>query len=145
MRNDEPIEESAPEPELPESLARDLARLCGEAPPVPPSVDAAIALAARRRLAGIRVRRRALRWAGAAAAAAAALVFAVVLSRPRVQGDIDGNGRVDILDAFALAREIEARSDPRRDRDLNGDGAVDRADVDLIAMTAVNLDRGAFR
>lgn len=157
MADDLRIDDSDREPDLPRSLANDLARLYGETPAVPPSIDAAVALAARRRLLGIRARRRALRWAGGAAAAAAALAVAVVLSRPHAaapsasrehsaaQADIDGNGRIDILDAFAMARGIEARSDPRRDWDLNGDGAVDAFDVDLIAMAAVNLDRGTFR
>ena len=58
--------------------------------------------------------------------------------------DYDHNGRVDILDAFALARDIESGS-TTGDWDLSGDGAVDRADVDLIAMAAVDLGKGRTR
>ena len=58
------------------------------------------------------------------------------------RADIDGNGRVDILDAFRLARSIEARGPVDRKWDLNGDGRVDQADVDLVACAAVRLDQG---
>lgn len=85
--------------------------------------------------------------------------------------DIDHSGRVDILDAFALARMIENQdtriagqrrdargdvgraADARPNRagiteipamfDLNGDGAVDQGDVDAVAMAAVSLKGGA--
>jgi hypothetical protein len=95
----------------------------------------------------------ALRWA--AAGAAACLLLAVFLALPTtrraieapaqmrtaVQEDLDDNGRVDILDAFALARELESPQAPRKQWDMNGDGAVDGADVDVIAMAAVSLGR----
>ena len=69
-----------------------------------------------------------------------------------VREDVDSNGRVNILDAFALAREIERRGsdsesgggregDGARRFDLNNDGAVDRKDVDAVALAAVRLDR----
>ncbi len=53
--------------------------------------------------------------------------------------DIDGNGRIDILDAFALARSIRDHSGPQDRWDVNGDGIVDQADVTAIATTAVRL------
>ena len=56
--------------------------------------------------------------------------------------DFDRDGRVDILDAFALARRIEEGGESSRRWDLNEDGAVDRRDVDAIAMAAVSLERG---
>jgi hypothetical protein len=59
--------------------------------------------------------------------------------------DIDRDGRVDILDAFMLARHIEFSTPPKDEWDINHDGAVDRADVDLIAMASVSLDRGVVR
>jgi len=67
------------------------------------------------------------------------------------RADVDGNGRVDILDAFQLARRIETRgpADPTRSGaadtqwDLNGDGRVDKDDVSLVASAAVRLDKGA--
>ncbi len=67
------------------------------------------------------------------------------------RADVDHNGRVDILDAFQLARSIEARGPANVTRsdaadtqwDLNGDGRVDKDDVSLVAAAAVRLDKGA--
>ena len=56
-------------------------------------------------------------------------------------GDLDQSGRVDILDAFALARQLDSDVVPTHG-DFNGDGIVDRADVDAIAMAAVRLPDG---
>ena len=70
--------------------------------------------------------------------AAAAAVMLLLWSGP-VREDIDRNGRVDILDAFALARQIEAGSGRLPDGDINGDGVVDAGDVDAIALKAVAL------
>lgn len=53
--------------------------------------------------------------------------------------DIDGDGQIDILDAFALARQIGDEQISVQDGDQNGDGILDDNDVDLIAMTAVTL------
>ncbi len=58
------------------------------------------------------------------------------------RADVDSNGRVDILDAFRLARHIESRGRIEATWDLNGDGRVDRADVDAVAFAAVRLDKG---
>ena len=58
------------------------------------------------------------------------------------RADIDSNGRVDILDAFRLARHIEARGRIEVRWDLNGDGRIDRDDVDLVAFAAVRLEKG---
>ncbi len=52
--------------------------------------------------------------------------------------DIDQNGRVDILDAFALARTIE-RGETPPGWDQNSDGQVNQDDVDLVARNAVML------
>jgi hypothetical protein len=126
------------------------------APAVPPAVDAAILQDAR---GGFSRRRRfhlAVRWVGATAAAAAAvIVVAVVLHHgqpathvavnagPAVAGDVDGNGRVDMLDAFVLARKVDANATGNaRGEDFNGDGVVDRRDVDAVAAMAVRLPGG---
>ena len=53
--------------------------------------------------------------------------------------DIDRDGRVDILDAFALARRLEGTDAPADNWDMNGDGVVDQGDVDSVAMAAVSL------
>ena len=57
--------------------------------------------------------------------------------------DLDGNGRVDIVDAFILASWL--RDDPgclALEYDFNGDGTVNRADADYIASKAVRIDEG---
>ena len=148
----------SPEPDGLADLARDLARLADRRIEVPRSVDDAVITAARSALS--RRRRRghpALTWA-AWTAAAAGLGLAVWLSgvltpTPVVQemasapmtaarGDLDRSGRVDILDAFVLARQLDSGRPPAGG-DFNGDGIIDRADVDAIAMAAVRLPEGA--
>ena len=132
-----------PEPEAPKELADELAALFSGSVPVPAEVDRAVLAMARRRPS--RSRRR-LRWA-AAVAVAAAVILAVLLvppGAPSVREDIDGNGRVDILDAFALARQVEAGRGADRQWDFNGDGIVNGADVRTVAMAAVRLDGGSL-
>ena len=150
---------TTPGPDQLPDLARDLARLAEPRITVPQSVDDAVMAAARTALAR---RRRgghpAFRW-GAWTAAAAGLALAVwvgsvllpqqhasremaSMSAPAVAGDLDRSGRVTILDAFALARQIESGQSPFSG-DINSDGLIDRADVDAIAMLAVRLPEGA--
>lgn len=52
--------------------------------------------------------------------------------------DIDQDGRVDILDAFAMARRI-SKGDRGTVWDRNQDGQVDQQDVDLLAQLTVTL------
>ena len=59
-----------------------------------------------------------------------------------IPSDLDHNGRVDILDAFHLARQLDADIAPAAG-DINSDGRIDRADVEAIAMKAVTLTQGA--
>ena len=145
-----------PELEVPERLREDLAALDRAGVDVPREVDEAVLEAARVKLAvtGTRRRGRALRWAaGLAAAACLILVFRAVdfrLERDQKERDeapvaavsredIDRNGRVDILDAFLLARRIESEDSLSESWDVNGDGNVDRGDLDLVAMAAVHV------
>lgn len=79
---------------------------------------------------------------------APALVSSVIA---KAQVDIDRNGRVDILDAFKLARHVESTdrtetnlSLRKQGWDINGDGVVNSDDVDLIALAAVRLDKGVL-
>lgn len=73
-------------------------------------------------------------------AAAAAVTLAILpFSRRSLRGDLDDNGVVDILDAFALARRMEAAEVLTVQWDTNGDGRVDQADVDFTAAAAVSL------
>ncbi len=89
------------------------------------------------------------------AAAAAVIIFAFSLNLTQKPGpttsqfnlveaqavDIDRNGRVDILDAFKLARHIESADRTDKKWDINEDGVVNRKDVDLVALAAVRLDK----
>jgi hypothetical protein len=49
---------------------------------------------------------------------------------------------VDILDAFALARQMKGGGDLGAKFDVNGDGKVDEGDVATLATKAVQLERG---
>jgi hypothetical protein len=55
--------------------------------------------------------------------------------------DVNRDGRVDVLDAFALARAVDA-GEGKPAWDFNRDGAVDRADVDAVALAAVSVGGG---
>lgn len=130
---------SDPELELPEPLRRALRRH-GPTEEVPAELDRAVLAGAGPILARAQARhlRRRLTLVALPLAAAAALLLWL---RPYASGsreDLDRNGRVDILDAFQLAREIELGDAPRG-RDFNGDGRVDRGDVDHVAHLAVRL------
>lgn len=59
--------------------------------------------------------------------------------RISIEADIDRNGQIDILDAFALARRIESGDSRPDGADINHDGQLNQKDVDLIAMNAVTL------
>lgn len=164
-----PTDTGSHEPQAPEALARDLARLVREPPPVPEELDRRILAAARARLGEIpaaaepgpapRPGFRGPRLLRHALPAAAALVLAlgtwmwVELGRraeapleetlgrldPR---DLDRSGRVDILDAMLLALRVEeARADRLSGEwDFNLDGRVDGGDVELVAARAVAID-----
>jgi hypothetical protein len=137
------------EPALPEPLQSALRRLGAQEAHAGLDrsvLDTAAPILARARA---RSRRRRIAMVVLPLAAAAALVFLLVLDARRIlrvavpdlglaRADLDRNGRVDILDAFQLAREIERGGAPRG-RDQNGDGRVDRADVDQLAHLAVRL------
>jgi hypothetical protein len=53
-------------------------------------------------------------------------------------GDIDGSGRIDMLDALQLALAVQRGG---AGRDVNGDGVVDSRDVESLAAAAVSLDQ----
>ena len=142
-------------------LSEDLDALFKPQLSVPPEVDRAILDRAGRHFAGRKftpVGRRRFRWVSLwkVAATAAVVVFAFSLnltnkSRQTIHYsglakagavDFDRNGRVDILDAFKLARQIELASNAGTNLDINGDGLVNRGDVDTVALAAVRLDKG---
>lgn len=120
---------------------------------VPPTLDEAILRAARKHLAPAAANRRGLwDWVRWPAVAAACLMLALMVAHfvrvpPRAQPafareDLNHDGRVDILDAFQLARELQSGTKPGLGPDLNGDGALDRRDVEIIAARAVRLEKG---
>ena len=134
------------EPNLPPALADRLARLYEPHIFVAPAADEQILTQARSRFAALRRRRliwqRVVPWT----AAAAVLLAAVLIYQPTpgppaapLAGDVDHNGRVDILDAFTVARRLEAAAAPEPQWDVTGDGTVDHRDVDAIAHLAVSL------
>ena len=121
---------------------------------VPPTVDAAILHAARRHLS--RQRERGFNWSSLIrwgfAVAALVLLLAVapqflrksgsVPGSSLVGGDLNRDKQVDILDAFALARELKTGAQPSPQLDMNGDGVVDTRDVATLAARAVSLGKG---
>jgi hypothetical protein len=94
-------------------------------------------------------RRKSKRWFFAAGGALAAVLGISVVLRsswntapvPQVQiaGDLDANGRVNILDAYLLARELNRGGSAVASADVSGDGRVDAADVQAIASVAVSI------
>jgi hypothetical protein len=86
------------------------------------------------------------------AVAALALLLAIVTQALRtvgpsqgsrlVRGDLNHDGQVDILDAFALARELRNGARPTPQMDINEDGVVDDGDVTTLAARAVSLGKG---
>jgi hypothetical protein len=152
--------------DLPDALTRDLHGLYARDVRVPGSIAASVLADARAGFARRRRFRLALRGAAVASgvAAAALVVIAIRLGMPGATPapselakgppqaattlpsqpvaraeDVDHSGRVDILDAFVVARLIEVQGQLDRPAyDVNGDGKVDRADVDRIAVAAVD-------
>ena len=140
-------------------LSTDLKALFEPQVGIPPEVDRAVMDRANKYFAAlesVKVRRLRINWAWRIAAAAAVVIFAFSLDLTKQTGpatdsflltktqavDIDRNGRVDILDAFKLARHIESADRTETEWDFNGDGLIDRSDVDMVAYAAVRLDKG---
>lgn len=114
--------------DLPDSLVARLKSADRARAVLDPRADRAILDEARRYFLAARsarVKKPALRWALPLAAAAALLVALLVVQpfgQKRSPDDVDGSGRVDILDAFALARS-----------------QADRERVDALAARIVSL------
>ena len=140
--------------EAPPELVSALKRLPQEPVFIPPTADEAVLRAARRHLERRRPMRlgwfRLMPWV----AAAAAIVLLVAVPRffkqrapvahsyaAVARGDLNHDGQVDILDAFALARQLKQGGGRKLQLDLNGDGKVDERDVQALAARAVKLDR----
>ena len=150
---------------LPDSVRAALKNRYGPIPAVPSEIDHAILADARRyfeahgpailRPAG---RRRVSAWQWTAIASTVAAVCVMLFAlRPQqpdqdssvatrsdasssdgdLRSDVDLNGRVDILDAFSMARQL--RDGGAEARDFNHDGRFDGLDIDLVALEAVKL------
>lgn len=142
--------------QAPPRLIAALKRLPREPDFIPPTIDEALLRAARRHLRPGQEPRfrwfRAMPWLAATAAVVLLLVIAPHFLRrgtalEGAAGITEDNphhdGQVDILEAFALARQL--KSGPVADPlwDVNGDGVVDERDVSSLAARAVKLDKGA--
>src|SRR5262245_56651337 len=113
---------------------------------VPPTLDGAILKQAREHLTGEPKGRPFGFWYWLALGTATALIAAMIFLLPRVKTpaiareDINRDGHVDILDALALAKSVEGSvTNPTLDQ--NGDGKLDDADVRVVALAAVRIDR----
>jgi hypothetical protein len=123
--------------DLPQAIVARLKRSERSVSVVTPRVDRVVVDAARAHFAS---RRRAAprRRFAVLFAAAATILLAVLIVRPLDQlrvassaDDVDGSGRVDILDAFALARSRAA-----------GDAtAATEARIEMLAERVVSLSR----
>lgn len=144
---------------IPSKLSVDLKAFFEPQVEVPPEVDRAVIDHAHKHFATMqsgKARRLRIHWGWRIAAAAAVIIFAFSLDLTKQTGpitdsltlsktqavDIDRNGRVDILDAFKLARQIKAAGPTETEWDFNGDGLIDSSDVDVVALAAVRLDKG---
>jgi hypothetical protein len=73
--------------------------------------------------------------AGVAPAATVPAAPVVAAAGPN---DVNGDGRVDVIDAYLVALAVDReRTSPAMDR--NGDGRVDRADAERLVLAAVAL------
>ena len=121
---------------------------------IPRTVDEAILHSARRHLG--RPKKASFRWSLIVRwAAGVAALLAMLTITPRlfkkaslvpgsrfVIEDVNQDGQVDILDAFALATELKTRTPFNPKLDINGDGVVDERDVSTLAARAVSLEKG---
>ena len=151
------LEDLEPKGEQLQQLRKDLRSIARGHVDIPPQVDQAVLQKAMKALARTKRTRRPrigkpVAWIAAAASVALVVGIGALLrstsKAPQqtilaaIPNDLDHNGRVDILDAFHLARQLDADIAPTLG-DINSDGRIDRADVEAIAMKAVALPLGA--
>lgn len=153
---DEGVRDDPNEPRAPERLARALERHLG-APGELGELGSGAKELERRVLAAVKpelARRRARprlvrRWAPLAAAAAVVAALAAwrwLATRPDehaspfAAADVDRNGTVDVLDAFAIARGLErGGAELPSEWDVDRDGRVDARDVEIAMDEAVRV------
>ena len=151
-----------PEPNLdqwaqqggPPQLKAGLTGLFGSAPAVSRFTDEQILAAARQQT----IRRNRMRWMtryaiGSIAAAAAVVLIAIKINhrhQPAFESDrevassedVNRDGKLDILDAYFMARKAAANEPMSKEWDFNHDGNVDNKDVDIVALAAVKIKSG---
>jgi hypothetical protein len=142
----------------PPALKTGLAGIFGATPAIPAALDQQILAAAREHS----IRRNRMRWAiryaiGSVAAAAAVVLIAIKTTRhdqPVVQNsapavasaeDFNRDGKLDMLDAFLMARKVAANEALEKEWDFNRDGTIDSKDVDVVAFSAVKIKGGDLR
>jgi len=141
--------------DVPAKLLLALRRPTPEPVFIPPTLDEAILQAARKHLSKPERPRfkwlPVLPWLGAATAMIVAGAFLFFHSQPGshpsnpsafARQDINHDGRIDILDALALARQLKQGTVSDLRLDVNGDGVVDDRDMQIIASEAVKLNKG---
>ena len=138
--------------QAPAKLVSALSRLSRQRIFVPRAIDETVLREARHRLEKPGHSRA--RWLRLlprlAAVAIVVLLLTYVFLRERsnfhsptfAREDVNHDGRVDILDAFALARQLQSGQARGAGLDVNGDGIVDERDVQTIAGRAVRLVKG---
>jgi hypothetical protein len=93
----------------------------------------------------VKVRRPVKRWQRWLPLAASIAIAAVMVQFARVgriaKGDVNADGRVDVIDAMVLAQRVQS-GETRRRWDVNGDRVVDARDSEEIIARAVDLERG---
>ncbi len=154
------------EPEAPEEFIRALRAAQPEPLFIPPTLDEAILRHAHRHLdrgrrgneaasfgapqflirlvasAATRIV-RGLPWLATATAVVLAVSFIYLAHKPRfAREDLNHDGKVDILDAFTLAKQIKSGAPLKSALDINGDSVIDSRDFETIAAHAVKLDKG---
>jgi hypothetical protein len=137
------------EPQAPRRLVAYLEELSTRRVFVPPTIDEAILRTAQQHLRKPEPARkgfcfaRFFRWT-LAMACLVLLGTMLLFLRPQTnyaREDLNRDNRVDILDAFQLARALQSVN-PSSVQDLNGDGTVNQTDVDLLAQESVKLEKG---
>src|SRR5665213_1192970 len=147
MEDEDSNTSNVPEPALPARLRAELADLYAPRVRVPAQMDAVILSRAKAGYARRARFRRAARWtsavAGLAGAVALAFIVRSALVRPPAtfaRGDVNHDGKINILDAYIVAKRLASGGTPDPAWDVNGDGVVDQKDVDWIAQAAVRMN-----
>src|SRR5207249_1277565 len=132
--------------EAPAKLVTALRELPRERVFIPPTLDETVLGMARKHLGGAEERPfdwfRLIPWAAAVAMLTLLLFLAQLFIKPASRAprtatfareDVNHDGRVDILDAFALARQLKSGTAKDLHLDVNRDGLIDERDVTAIA------------